>query len=109
MPKPTLPPIHAREAKAALRRASKAAQEARKEWTGLRLLMAKATAGEQAMHAEAIGTYTLRMWNAEAALETAVARWSDVLGERAAMPVAERWDLAALERWAVALDKVGAP
>lgn len=109
MPKPPPPPSHVREVKSDLRRASKAAHEARKEWTGLRLLMAKATADEQAMHAEVIGTYTLRMWNAEAALETTAVRWREVLAERTSMPVAERWDLAALERWAVALDKAGAP
>ncbi len=109
MPKPPPPPAHVREVKTDLRRASNAAHEARKEWTGLRLLMAKATADEQAIHAEAIGSYTLRMWNAEAALETAAARWREVLAERKAMPVAERWGIAALERWAVALDKVGAP
>lgn len=128
MPKP-LPPARARDAKSALRRAGKAAREATIAWTTLRdiykagnagdsqgdiitatlrFLMSKAATDEQAAHAEAIGLYTLRMWNAEAALETAAARWREVLAERTAMPVADRWDLAALERWAAALDKAGA-
>lgn len=108
MPKSPPAPDHVREVKTALRRAFKVAQDARKELTGLRFLMSKATTDEQAAHAEAIGLYTLRMWNAEAALETAAARWREVLAERTAMPVADRWDLAALERWAAALDKAGA-
>jgi hypothetical protein len=110
MPKPPPPPAHVREAKSDLRRAYKAAQNERKDWNGLRYLMSKAESDEtRAMHAEAIGLYTLRMWTAEAALETAAARWREVLAERAAMPVTDRWDLAALERWAAALDKAGAP
>ena len=108
MPNPPPAPDHVREVKTALRRAFKAAQEARKEWTGLRYLMSKATADEQAMHAEAIGLYTLRMWAAENDLADHAVCWREVLAERAAMPVADRWDLAALERWAVAQDKVGA-
>ena len=31
------------------------------------------------------------------------------IGWRAAMPVADHWDLAALERWAAAQDKAGTP
>jgi hypothetical protein len=48
------------------------------------------------------------MWDADAELLTAAEKWREVLAERNAMPVADRWDLAALERWAVAQDKAGA-
>lgn len=108
MPKSPPAPDHVREVKTALRSAFKAAQEARKEWTGLRFLMEKAKQEERVMHTEAIGVYTLRMWADEHALDIAAARWRDVLAERAALPVADRWDIAALERWAVAQDKAGA-
>jgi hypothetical protein len=56
-----------------------------------------------------ISECTMRMWDSEIALDRAAARWREVLAERAAMPVTDRWDLAALERWAAALDKAGAP
>ena len=101
---------HARAVKLRLRAASKDATEARKEWTGLRFLMAKAEHEEtRAMHAEAIGIYTLRMWAADERLAAIAEEWRACLAARAAMPVADRWDLAALERWAVAQDKDGAP
>ena len=55
MAEPT-PLEHARAVKLRLRAASKNAAEARKDWTGLRLLMAKAQhENTRAMHAEAIG------------------------------------------------------
>lgn len=105
MPKP-LPPARARDAKSALRRAGKAAREATIAWTTLRDIYKAGNAGDSQGD---IITATLRMWTAERELEIAVEWWGVILAERAAMPVAERWDLAALERWAVALDKAGAP
>lgn len=103
MPKPPPPPAHVREAKSDLRRASKAAREALFEWMVLRDIH------KSGITPDGVVPATLRMWTAEAALGTAAARWRSILAERAAMPVADRWDLAALERWAVALDKAGAP
>jgi len=105
MPKP-LPPTRAREAKAALRRASKAAREATIAWTALRDRYKR---DHWCVDDDDICPATIAMWNADKQLESCTARWREVLAERAAMPVADRWDLAALERWAVALDKAGAP
>ena len=91
----------ARAVKLRLRAASKNAAEARKDWTGLRLLMAKAQhENTRAMHAEAIGVHTLRMWGAEQALAAIAEEWRACLAARAAMPKAERWNLAGVERWA---------
>lgn len=102
MSKP-LPPEHVRQVKTALRRADKAARAARLEWTTLRdIHKAGVTPG-------GIVQATLRMWNTEADLEAAAAAWRLILAEHESMPVAERWDLAALERWAAAQDKAGAP
>ena len=102
----THPPVHVRDAKIALRRASKAARSARIEWTNLR---DRYKADHWCVDDDDIAPATIKMWRAEAGLDRAAARWREVLDERAAMPVAERWDLAALERWAVAQDKAGAP
>ena len=100
MSEPT-PLEHARAVKLRLRAASKNAAEARKDWTGLRLLMAKAQhENTRAMHAEAIGIHTLRMWGAEQALAAIAEEWRACLAARAAMPKAERWNLAGVERWA---------
>ena len=104
MAEPT-PLEHARAVKLRLRAASKSAAEARKEWTGLRLLMATALDDEaRAMHAEAIGSYTLKMWAAERDLAAVAEEWRACLTARAAMPKAERWNLAGVERWAVIAD-----
>lgn len=104
MPKPP-PPASAVAAKADLREASRVAREARKQWTQMRDIyrdnMTPTTTD--------VGYATRRMWAAEKDLAVSAARWRNILDERTAMPVADRWDLAALERWAVAQDKAGAP
>ena len=107
MTEPT-PLEHARAIKLRLRAASKKATEARKEWTGLRLLMAAALDDEaRAMHAEAIGSYTLKMWATERDLAAVAEEWRQCLTDRAAMPNAERWNLAGVERWASIVDAMG--
>lgn len=40
------------------------------------------------------------MWATERTLAQWAERWREVLAAREAMPVAERWNLAALEKWA---------
>lgn len=49
-----------------------------------------------------IQAVTVEMWAAERALAQWAERWREILAAREAMPVAERWNLAALEKWAQA-------
>jgi len=56
-----------------------------------------------------LASTTIAMWSADLHLEAMAANWRAVLAERLALPTAERWDLAALQRWAAAQDKAGAP
>ena len=104
---PELTPLeHARAVKLRLRAASKKATEARKTWTETRALISpRVIYGD----IEAAGIVTLDMWAAEHALAAVAEEWRQCLAERNAMPVADRWDLAALERWAAAQDKAGTP
>ena len=103
MTKPS-PPPRAVAAKTALREASRVAREARKQWTAVR----DTYRFNRSPTTLDVGYFTRRMWAAENDLADHAARWRNILAERAAMPVADRWDLAALERWAVAQDKAGA-
>lgn len=91
------PPPHVRAAKLALRAASKAAREARARWYTWREEYAKRP---DTISMIAVGSLTAAMWTAEQTLAIEAANWRCVLAEREALPVAERWDLAALERWA---------
>jgi hypothetical protein len=104
MPKPP-PPPRAVESKSTLREASRVAREARKQWTEMRSIY-RCNRTPTTMD---VGYATRRMWAAENDLADRAATWRNILDERKSLPVAERWDLAALERWAVALDKAGAP
>ena len=105
MTEPT-PLEHARAIKLRLRAASKKATEARKAWTSARALIApRIIYGD----IEAAGIVTLDMWAAEHALAAVAEEWRQCLTDRAAMPVSDRWDLAALQRWAAAQDKAGTP
>jgi len=103
---PELTPLeHARAVKLRLRAASKKATEARREWTGLRYLMSMAEhESTRAMHSEAIGIITLRMWSAEQALAVAAEEWRLCLAARAAMPKGERRTLGGVERWGIIAD-----
>ena len=107
MPKPP-PPDHAREAKMTLRKHARWAANARRDWTEVRAEHSAAFTVNAQADAQ-VGHVTRVMWSAEANLRGSVIKWREVLDERAALPVADRWDLAALERWAVAQDKAGAP
>ena len=99
------PPSNAVAAKTALREASRVAREARKQWTEIRDIY-RCNMSPTTMD---VGYVTRRMWAAENDLADRAARWRNILAERTALPVADRWDLAALERWAVAQDEAGAP
>jgi hypothetical protein len=90
-----------RVAKMAMRAADRSAREARKEWTRLRgSLAAEAVDVATAVDMEVVGRVTLNMWRAEAQFAACAATWRDVLAEREAMPVADRWSLAGLDKWA---------
>ncbi len=86
--------------KMTLRIADAQARYARKRWYAWREEYATRP---DTVSMTAIGSLTTAMWTAEAALAAAATEWRNVLAERAAaMPVAERWNLAALEKWAQA-------
>lgn len=105
------PPLeHARAVKLRLRAASKKATEARACWRSARDTAFEIIKNDGALARwPCVESVTLRsMWAAEHALAAVAEEWRQCLAERAAMPVADRWDLAALERWAVAQDKDGA-
>ena len=59
-------------------------------------------------HAQ-VTAYTLAMWCEDQDLAAIAEEWRACLAARAAMPAADRWDLAALERWAAKQDKAGTP
>ena len=109
MSEPT-PLEHARAVKLRLRAASKKAAEARKFWTSGRTQYGNPEShfGPGIMR-HMIGQMTIAMWDAETELAAVAEEWRACLAARAAMPAADRWDLAALERWAAAQDKAGTP
>ena len=96
--------------KLSMRQASRRARDARKEWYAVRAFFNKGTdwlavhsKGEYAVpEAWDIQAVTVEMWAAERTLAQCAERWREVLAAREAMPVAERWNLAALEKWAQA-------
>lgn len=83
--------------KMTLRTADAQARYARKRWYAWR---EKYATRPDTISMVAIGSLTTAMWTAEATLATAAAKWREVLATREAMPVAERWNLADLEKWA---------
>ena len=85
--------------KMALRTADAQACYARKRWYAWRKEYATRP---DTISMVAIGSLTTAMWTADAALTTAATEWRKVLAAREEMPVAERWNLAALEKWAQA-------
>ena len=93
MSEPT-PLEHARAVKLRLRAADKVARDARKEWTDLRA-MSDVEWGVRRVH-----DATVEMWNTERDLASIAEEWRACLAARAAMPKAERWNLAGVERWA---------
>jgi hypothetical protein len=97
----------ARAAKMALRAADRAAREARLEWTTVRAAATRNEATIPVAFGAAAGSWqvtagvaTLAMWSAEARFAACVATWRVVLAERESMPVADRWSLAGLDKWA---------
>lgn len=79
-----------------LRTVAKTTREVRLRWYALRAQPPSVTPPLD------IGATTSEMWAAERALAGQAARWREVLAARDALPVAERWSLAALEKWAQA-------
>lgn len=90
-------PEQVRALKMTIRARSEALRLTRKEWTDLRAQFAAAPASIS--HAR-LTALTLAMWCDEQDLAAAAEQWRACLAEREAMPVSERWDLAALQRWA---------
>ena len=96
----------ARVVKRQLRRASTFLREVRKRWYELRdTTKAGLDIGHEPKVMQ-IGDLTAELWAAEADLADAAAAWRDALARRQALPVAERWDLAKMERWAAAQPEV---
>ena len=85
--------------KMALRTADAQARYARKRWYAGREEYATRP---NTISMVAIGSLTTAMWTAETTLAAAATEWREVLATREALPVAERWNLAALEKWAQA-------
>ena len=92
-----------------LRAASKKTAEARKNWVSARTQCIDANYWTSTTMRDVVSDLTMDMWAAEHALAAIAEEWRACLAARAAMPVADRWDLAALERWAAAQDKAGTP
>lgn len=94
--------------KLALRRMSRRTRDARKEWYAVRDFFNKGTdwlaehgKGEYAVpEAWDIQAVTVEMWACERSLAQWAERWREVRDAREALPVAERWSLADLEKWA---------
>lgn len=96
------PPSAALAAKMAVRRASAACRAVRVRWNTLRSETISVLDLGHEPRALAIGDLTADLWAAEHALAEAAAGWRQVLAERDALPVAERWNLVDMERWASA-------
>lgn len=97
------PPLYsAMDAKLTVRRASVACRAVRIRWTTLRNSLINVLAIGDDAQKQAIGELTVELWIAERALEEAAAGWRRALAEREALPVADRWNLVEMERWASA-------
>lgn len=97
--KPPAPPDVC-EVKLTLRRLDREAREARKHWYAAREDTASVAGVWSRQLKAAVADLTERMWAAERALAAGAQRWREVLAARESMPVAERWSLADLEKWA---------
>lgn len=96
----------ARVVKRQLRRAGTFLREVRRRWYELRdATKAGLDIGHEPKVMQ-IGDLTAELWAAEADLADAAAAWRDALARRQALPVAERWDLAKMERWAAVQPEV---
>lgn len=85
-----------------MRRSSRVARDARKDWYVARR-DTHLTTGEWPWQLKsAVADITEAMWAAERVLSQWAERWREVLAAREAMLVAERWNLAELEKWAQA-------
>ena len=96
------PPASATAARLAVKRASAACRAVRIRWNALRSDTINVLDIGHEPRALAIGDLTAELWAAEHALAEAAAGWRQVLAEREALPVAERWNLIDMERWASA-------
>lgn len=105
-------PDEVRAVKMALRAASDRATSARRYWTSVRAATVQridpatgrytAEANSDDDHIAHVGAATMAMWASEASLAKAAETWRTCLDARKRLPASERWDLAALERWAKA-------
>lgn len=86
--------------KMTLRTADAQARYARKRWYAWREDTASVAGVWSRQLKAAVADLTERMWAAERALAAGAQRWREVLAARESMPVAERWSLADLEKWA---------
>lgn len=93
-------PVEARAARLAMRHASHRAREARKCWNDVRAAtIAGMDIGHEPRELE-IGAATVALWTCEVEQAEAAAAWRAALAAREALPVAARWNLVDMERWA---------
>ena len=85
-----------------VRGASEACRVVRIRWNALRTETINVLDLGHEPREHAIGELTAELWAAEQALAEAASGWRQVLAERDALPVAERWSLIAMEHWASA-------
>jgi hypothetical protein len=96
------PPVSAKEAKLTVHRASAACRAVRIRWTTLRASLSNVLDLANGPQNQSIGELTAELWIAERVLAEAAAGWRRELAEREALPVADRWNLVDMERWASA-------
>lgn len=94
------PPASATAARLAVKRASAACRAVRIRWNALRSDTINVLDLGHEPRTLAISDLTADLWVAELALAEAAAEWRRVLAKRDALPVAERWNLIDMERWA---------
>lgn len=90
------------EARLAVKRASAACRAVRIRWNALRTETINVLDLGHEPREHAIGELTAQLWAAEHALAEAASGWRQALAERESLPVAERWNLVAMEHWASA-------
>jgi hypothetical protein len=96
------PPASARDAKLTVRHASAACRAVRIRWTTLRDSLINVLDLANGSQKQLIGELTAELWIAERVLAEAAAGWRKVLAERETLPIADRWNLVDMERWASA-------
>lgn len=92
----------ARRVKLVLRKYAHACRETRKRWLALREKTRIAIQIGAGADFELVAQLTTELWTAEQNLADAAVLWRENLAAREALPVAERWNLVDMERWAQA-------